>query len=248
MLEVTILAALLAFCRIGSCMMLMPGFGSARVPMQIRLFLAFGVSLALLVHLWEAIAPHVTRTPALLLLLIASELALGALIGLVVRVYVLALQFIGAAAAMLLGFGMAAGGVTVEENDPQPALAAIISLSALMLLFALDFHHAIFSALVSSYELAPVEALFDPQSALIDLSDTLSEAFFVMIRLGSPFIAYAIIVNFSIGFLNKLAPQIPLYFISLPFVIAGGLLLLYFGAATFLSLFGDAFFPTTIGR
>ena len=45
----------------------------------------------------------------------------------------------------------------------------------------------------------------------------------VVIRLGSPFIAYAILVNLAIGFVNKLTPQIPVYFISLPFVIAGGL-------------------------
>ena len=29
-----------------------------------------------------------------------------------------------------------------------------------------------------------------------------------MIRLGSPFIAYAILVNLAIGFVNKLTPQI----------------------------------------
>src|SRR5690606_23052116 len=248
MLEMAVLAAFLAFCRIGACMMLMPGLGSARVPMQVRLFLAVSVSLALLVHLWEAIAPHVSRPPSELLLLIASELALGALIGLVVRFYVLALQFIGSAITMLSGFGLAAADVAVEEIHPPPAMAAIISLAALMLLFALDFHHAIFRALIASYELAPVSVLFDPRSALIDLSDTLSEAFFVMIRLGSPFVAYAILVNLAVGFLNKLAPQIPLYFISLPFVIAGGLILLYFGIGTFLALFADGFIPTTLGR
>ncbi len=92
-----------------------------------------------------------------------------------------------------------------------------------------------------------MDGLFDPQAALVDLSDTLSQAFLVMIRLGSPFVAYAILVNLAVGFINKLTPQIPIYFISLPFVIAGGLLLLYFGIATFLRLFVDGFLPTTIG-
>src|SRR5690606_40216033 len=73
MLEMAVLAAFLAFCRIGACMMLMPGLGSARVPMQVRLFLAVSVSLALLVHLWEAIAPHVSRPPSELLLLRSEE-------------------------------------------------------------------------------------------------------------------------------------------------------------------------------
>ncbi|XMD07617.1 flagellar biosynthesis protein FliR [Brucella melitensis] len=34
-----ILAAVLAFCRIGACLMLMPGISSARIPLQVRLFI-----------------------------------------------------------------------------------------------------------------------------------------------------------------------------------------------------------------
>jgi len=246
--ETAVLAAFLAFCRVGACFMLMPGLGSARVPMQVRLFVAVGASLALLAHLWDVIAPHASDRPDALLLLIGSELLIGSLIGLVVRFYVLALQFIGSAIAMLMGFGVVGGGVAIEESEPQPAVAALISFSALMLLFVLNFHHLIIEALVTSYRLAPIEALFDAQSALTDLADTISEAFFVMIRLGSPFVAYAILINLAFGFVNKLTPQIPIYFISMPFVIAGGLVLLYFGIGTFLTLFADGFFPTTIGR
>ncbi len=64
--------------------------------------------------------------------------------------------------------------------------------------------------------------LFNPQAALVDVTDTLSESFLVVLRLGSPFVAYSLLVNLTIGFVNKLVPQIPVYFISLPFVIAGG--------------------------
>ena len=55
-------------------------------------------------------------------------------------------------------------------------------------------------------------------------------------------------MNLAIGLLNKLTPQIPIYFISLPFVITGGLILTYFGITTFLSLMADGFLPTTLGR
>ena len=87
--------------------------------------------------------------------------------------------------------------------------------------------------------------LFNPQAALVDVTDTLSESFFVVLRLGSPFIAYALLVNLTIGFVNKLTPQIPVYFISLPFVIAGGLIIFYFAIGTMLSLFADGFVAIT---
>ena len=246
-LQSVVIAAFLAFCRVGGCFMLMPGLSSARVPLLIRLFIAFAATGALLIHLWDSIVPFTTREPTVLVVLIASESLIGALIGLVARLYVLALQFMGSAIATLIGYG-GVSGVGIEEPDPQGSLATIISFSALMLLFVFDFHHEIIKALVMSYEVAPINTLFNAQSALVDMTDTISEAFMVMIRLGSPFIAYAILVNLGIGFINKLVPQIPVYFISLPFVIAGGLIILYFAAPTLLSLFADGFVDVTIGR
>ena len=62
-----------------------------------------------------------------------------------------------------------------------------------------------------------------------------------MLRLASPFIVYGLIFNLAIGMVNKLAPQIPIYFISIPFILAGGLLLVYFGIANYLTLFLDGF-------
>lgn len=245
--EGIVLAAFIAFCRIGGCFLLMPGLASVRVPMQIRLFVAVAATGALLVHLWDQIIPFVDRNPVVLLPMVASEIMIGAMIGLITRVYILALQFIASGIAMMIGYGGATG-PGIEEAEPQAPLAAIISFAALLLLFVFDFHHEVVKALVESYQVAPVNVFFNPQSALVDLTDTLSESFMVMIRLGSPFVAYAILVNLAVGFINKLTPQIPVYFISLPFVIAGGLIMLYFAAPTLLSLFADGFVAVTIGR
>ena len=242
-----VMAAFIAFCRVGGCFMLMPGLASVRVPVQIRLFVAVAATFALLIHMWDAILPFVRQRPDALFLMIVSETLIGALIGLMARLYMLALQFMGSAIAMSIGYGGQMG-PGIEESEPQAALAGILSFSALLLLFVLDFHHEIVKALVGSYRLVPVNALFDPRTALVDVTDTLSESFFVVLRLGSPFIAYALLVNIAVGFVNKLTPQIPVYFISLPFVIAGGLILIYFGVPVFLSLFADGFLPTTIGR
>ena len=95
------------------------------------------------------------------------------------RLYMVALQFMGAAIAMLIGYGGVAG-PGIEEAEPQAALAAIISFSALLLLFVFDFHHEIVKALVQSYTVAPVNVFFNPQAALVDVTDTVSESFMVV--------------------------------------------------------------------
>jgi len=242
-----VIAAFLAFCRIGGCFMVMPGLSSIRVPVQVRLFVAIAVSMAILANNWDQFAPYARKTADVVAASLIGELAIGVLIGLLARIYLLALQFMGSAIAMMIGYG---GGVSspIEEAEPQAALATIISFSALLLLFVLDFHHQVIAALLASYRILPPGGGFDAQSALADISDTLSDTFVAVLRLGSPFVAYAVLINLAIGFVNKLTPQIPVYFISLPFVIAGGLILVYFGIAPLLRLFADGFVPLTIGR
>ncbi|RWQ20261.1 flagellar biosynthetic protein FliR [Mesorhizobium sp.] len=242
-----VIAAFLAFCRIGACFMLMPGLSSARVPVQVRLFVAVAATGGLLAFLWDKIFPFVDPRPQILVPMIISELLVGGLIGAMTRLYMEALRFMGSAIAMLVGYG-GTGGPAIEEPEPQAALAAIISFSALLMLFVFDFDHEIIRALVSSYTVAPVNVFFNPQAALVNVTDTVSDTFFLVIRLGSPFVAYAILVNLTIGFVNKLTPQIPIYFISQPFIIAGGMIIFYFAVGTMLSLFVDGFVDLTLAR
>ena len=113
-----ILAAFLAFCRIGACFMIMPGLSSVRLPLQVRLFAAVAVTISLLTFLWDRIFPFVDPHPQVLVPMIVSELLVGGLIGAMTRLYMEALRFIGAGIAMLVGFN-SNGGTAIEEAEPQ---------------------------------------------------------------------------------------------------------------------------------
>lgn len=234
------ITAFLVFCRIGSCFMMLPGFASARIPMQVRLMLALTISLALAPMVWGQPFGPGPITAIVLAKVVATEIVIGAAIGLVARFYFLAVSFIASAMAMSIGLG-GIPSAAIEENEPQAAMTTFISLSILTLLFTLDFHHFILRGLTGSYDLLSIAAAPNPQRLLIDMTDTLTYAFTIVLRLGSPFIAYSIIANLAVGVLNKLTPQIPVFFVSLPFVIGGGLFLLYFAIPSFLSLANDGF-------
>ena len=65
----TVLAVFLIFCRIGSCVMIMPGMSIARVPMQMRLFEAAGEPKRLLLadrfgHAEDGLTSSLARTIA----------------------------------------------------------------------------------------------------------------------------------------------------------------------------------------
>jgi flagellar biosynthesis protein FliR len=214
-----IMALFLAFCRIGGCVMVMPGFSSARLPMQIRLFLALALSLALLPLFWDILYPPASAAPE----------------------YVLGIQFAGAIIGMAISFNATPSGDIFEDSSDN-SLTSLLATGALLILFVLDFHHYMIKELAESYQSIPVGSLIGSQRSLVSLTDTLSASFMIMLRLASPFILYGLLFNVVVGLINKLAPQIPLYFISTPFALAGGILLIYFGIAAILDQFADGFF------
>jgi flagellar biosynthetic protein FliR len=236
----TVLALFLAFCRIGGCIMVLPGFSSARVPAQIRLLLAATLSMAVLPLLWDTIYPSVSGSSVTYISLIATETVIGVMYGMMARIFTLGVQFLGSIVSMFVGFNAPAGPDIVEDSS-ETSLTSLISFSALMLLFITDFHHYVLQALMDSYSVIPFGGHVDPRTALVSITDTLSTTFFIMLRLASPFLIYALMFQISIGFINKLAPQIPIYFISTPYLLMGGLLMLYFAIAAMINQISGAF-------
>ncbi len=221
--------------------MLLPGYSSLRIPAQVRLFVAFALSLAISPGLLPDILPLVREGgDDARLQLIVTEILNGAMIGLLGRVFLLALQFAGNFVANAIGMGMALG-TPIDETDPVPALVTLITMTATVIIFSLNLHAEVILALLASYATLPVAMGFAPRAGLMALADNLDETFLLCLRIASPFVVYAVIVNFAIGLANKLTPQIPVYFISLPFVLMGGLFLLGFSIGDFLTQFTEAF-------
>lgn len=238
----TIMALFLAFCRIGACIMVMPGFSSARLPMQIRLFLAFALSLAILPLLWDTIYPLTKGDTITFFTYIFFESLVGATFGMIAHLYVLGMQF----AATVMGASIALNGPPAQdvlEDTSESQLTSMLTYGALLLLFVLDFHHVVIRAIVDSYASIPLGNPVSMQRTLITLTDTLVASMNVALRVASPFILYGFLFNVAVGLINKLAPQIPVYFISTPYALAGGVLLLYFGIAALVNQFVNGFFP-----
>lgn len=243
----TILALFLAFCRIGSCFMTMPGFSSARLSPTIRLLLSVAVSMALMPILWDSVYPKVTgATPGSIVALIFSETIIGAVYGMIARLYVLGLQFSGAIVGNAIGFN-APGGADVLEDSQETPLTNMIIFGGLLMLFIFDFHHIVLKAVVDSYGSTPVGLVLDSQKTLITMTDTLRATTNVMLRLASPFLIYGLMFNVAVGLINKLAPQIPVYFISTPYLLMGGLFMLYLSIAALVRQFADGFGPVFFG-
>ncbi len=185
-----VLLTFLVFCRIGACLMVMPGFGSPRIPVQVRLFLAVSTTLVLAPLVTPSIEGDLANAaPPVVLQLIASETLIGATIGVTARIFFLALQFMGTAAAMLSGFGGMPDNA-IDDTEPSAALGNILTLTATVLLFVTGLHFEVLRALVTSYSVLPITELFDPRAALARVTDAASDSFFLIARLVAPFLVF----------------------------------------------------------
>jgi flagellar biosynthetic protein FliR len=218
----------LLFCRIGSCLMLAPGFSSAQIPVQFRLFAALAVTLSLSPTLYDKIPAHaLTDEPGTMLSFMVSEFIVGITIGLLSRLFLAALETMSVAVATNLGLANIFG-AQLDPSEGLPPLATFISLAATSLIFIMDLHWQILRGILQSYDAVPIDIQFHAALSLRQIVETMSVTFVIALRVSSPFFVYALLVNLAVSLINKLTPQIAIYYISTPFVVGGGLALLYF--------------------
>jgi flagellar biosynthetic protein FliR len=223
-----VVSTLLLFCRIGACLMIAPGVGNAQIPAQVRLFVVVGATLALAPMLLDRVeAPAHDKDPVGLARLIVMELLIGGSIGLLARLFLAGLETLAAAAATMLGLANPFG-VELDQNQSLPPLASLLALGATAMIFVADLHWQIVIGLVDSYRTIPFGAAFDTRRGIAEIGDVLGQSFMIAARIAAPFFLYSVLVNFAMALVNRVTPQIAVFFIAPPFIAGGGLVLLYF--------------------
>jgi flagellar biosynthetic protein FliR len=224
----TVIAVFLLFCRIGACLMIAPGVGNTQIPAQIRVFVVVAATLALAPMLLEKVQTTVDgENPIGLARAILMELLIGATIGILARLFLSALETLTFAGATMIGLSNPFG-VEIDQSQATPPLASLFTLGATALIFVADLHWQLVFGLVDSYKAIPFGAVFDTRRGLTEIGDVLGQSFLVAARIASPFFLYSVIINFAMALINRVTPQIAVFFIAPPFIVAGGMVLIYF--------------------
>ncbi|MEO1105404.1 MAG: flagellar biosynthetic protein FliR [Pseudomonadota bacterium] len=174
-----VLAIAVLFARVGGVFLIAPGLSSMRAPVRVRLLLALGVTLALSPPLLPEAAQALGGTaPADLLRVLGQETAIGLFIGLMARLFIMAIQFIAVAIANMVGLG-GIPGISVDGEEPAQAAATLFTVTAITIMFITDLHHEIIRAAAGSYTVVPVGAGFDGQMALGEIAARAGESFMI---------------------------------------------------------------------
>lgn len=209
-LDVTLF--LLVFARLGSAVMLLPGWGDGGVPVRVRLVLALALTVVL--------APVVggsygeVADDRILLRLLFGELAIGLFLGLAARTLVAALHLGGSMAALESGFA-AAGLFDPREGTQGTVLSSFFAVAGITALFASGFDHLLVLLLAESWRLLPPGGL-PPRPSLEALVALGSAMWRTALALAAPVLAVSLITQLGAGLVNRLVPGIQVFFVILP--------------------------------
>jgi flagellar biosynthetic protein FliR len=156
---------------------------------------------------------------------LASELLIGLVIGLAVRLLFAAFEVAGDLLGIQIGFG------AVQLLDPMTAqhsslVSEYFRIIASLVFLSLNAHMIVVAAIVSSYDaIPPFGARLSPAlgEEVLQLSQHM---FLVALQLAAPVLVALILINLLLAMLGRAVAQINVFVLSFPITIAGGLLVL----------------------
>jgi flagellar biosynthetic protein FliR len=222
LLSAEVFAFMLVFCRIGSAMMVLPGFGESYVLMRLRLFIALIFSLLVMPIVSDSL-PLPPQAPVLMIPLVAGEIVFGLFVGATVRLAMMVLHFGGSLIAMQSGLAAAAF-FDPAENTQSTITSNILSTAALTLIFVTGAHVFMLEGLVATYEIhQPAFAL--PIESMTEVMARLSaDALVVALKIAAPLTIVGLMIYAVMGILNRLMPNFQVFFIIIPAQLALSLL------------------------
>lgn len=235
----------IVFVRVGSAFAVLPGFAEAFVPARIRLLLAATMT-AIVAPTVAAGLPALPVEPLAMGATIMGEAIIGLFLGLVARLILMAAHVAG----VVIGFQTAlASAFAFDPGTQQQGLitSAWMTLLALIVLFAADLHHVLIRAVADSYGLFPAGRMPDPGEFAEAAVRFVSRSFTLGLRMAMPFLAYATLLFVGLGLMQRLMPQMQVFFVAMPLQVMLGLLLFAMGTTMAMTIYAEEIAQSFIG-
>ncbi|MCP3097623.1 flagellar biosynthetic protein FliR [Myxococcus sp. K15C18031901] len=216
-LSAAIFTVALLMCRVMPVLIFSPFLGGEVVPTELKM----GVGLTLSIVLYPSISSVITTIPLSALpyiALMAKEVFIGFVMAFVVNTVFEAARVAGTLVDTMAG-----------SNNAQlyvPALGQQVSLFtnlkvqlAVVLFLTLNGHHLVIQALADSLVLVPLDGFPRFSTGSWSFFDLIIKVFAGMMRvsmaLAAPAMLAAFLTDVALGAINRVAPQIQVFFISM---------------------------------
>jgi flagellar biosynthesis protein FliR len=212
---------LLVLVRVASMIMAAPVFGARPIPAQAKIGLAVLLAV-ILVPLQPATAPLMVDWMSTFLA-VAKEAVVGLLLGFVATMLFSAVQMAAQIVGVQVGYAFS------STMDPLLArtsgfLDSFYNYLAVLVFMGLGGHHALISAVSSSFELVPL-AQFGADPVIGNRLLALSSATFAIgLKLAMPVVGTMLLVDTAFALVVRAVPQMNIFAVGLPVKMVVGVI------------------------
>ena len=216
---------ILILVRVSVVLYLFPIFSSTVLPSFVKAGFALATALVLFPVVPVSPAGFPNTVPAVLMMMV-SELFVGLVLGLSVRMFMAAVELAG----QLIGFQM--GFAIINVLDPQTGtqisiMGQIGNLVVIVIFLALNGHHSMIMGLVESFQRVDIGMISLKQGFLTQVIFLMGDMFVLAIKIGAPAIVALLFTSTAFGITAKFVPQMNILIAAFPVKIVVGLI--FFG-------------------
>lgn len=213
----------LFFVRVLAMMVAGPMLSALGIPPLVKVGLAaiVAISMALVA---APLQPTIVVEPFALVPLVLKEVLVGALLGFVASMVMMAARFAGGLADLEIGFH------TALLFDPTAGIPTLLgelkAMMMLMLFLALNGHHALIEAVAASAQIVPLDRFALGSMDAQYLVRLATSALILGIKLAAPVVVAIFLIHIALSLLARIAPQVNIFALSMHVKIIVGLLVL----------------------
>ncbi len=228
----------LVFTRWLTVSLLTPGMGALIVNSQIRIPLILCISVCLTPALQ---AYGILGSPPISVNILLQEIFVGIFLGLFTKILLQMLEIAGAIISHQAALSNAFMNQALSDEQSS-LLGTFLYMCVLALIFVNDFHHAVFKGIMESYRYFPPGG----ELFLADMSQTMlrliQQGFKVAVQISSPFLILGTVFYITMGLLNRLIPQVHVFFISQPLDILLSFFIFMFALSNIFTVYMEFLF------
>ena len=209
---------LLCLARIMALLAAIPPSAGNQIAGRVKIGLAVVTTLLL----FPAMAPYTPQSslsPTWFAVLLANEVLIGILIGLIVQMVFAAVSFGGAVIGYQMGF--AAANIFDPQTTQQLSLMSQFANILVILIFlALDMHHFFFRVIIESFALLPPGPIDFSHNTFDHIMRQASQMFVLGVKFSAPILALLLLTTLVLGIFARVFPQLNVFMLSFPLNIA----------------------------
>ena len=124
-------------------------------------------------------------------------------------------------------------------SEHESSFAVMKNWFAIILILTLNIHHVFIEGLYKSFLVVPIGPTADAAALAKVAINIVHEVFVLGLRLAAPLISVQILINISLGLLNRALPSLNVFIISFPISFIVAMVILFITITSYLSVLGN---------